>query len=91
MREPVTRASADLPPQLREVLDSIPIGHLTTPDATAQGLQMFALCAKKESKIDSPLKREVRQQLFVKRFDTESKKFLDEIRKQAMIEYKEAK
>ena len=91
VREPVARSSADLPPQLREVLASIPIGHLTTPEATAQGLQMFALCAKKESKIDSPLKREVRQQLFQKKFDIESKRFLDEIRKQAMIEYKEAK
>ena len=49
---------------------------------------MFALCDKKESKTDSPLKREVRQELFTKRFEAESKKFLDEIRKQAMIEYK---
>jgi len=88
VREPISRNSADLAPQLREVLDSTPIGHLTTPEATAQGLQMFALCAKRESKTDSPVKREVRQQLFAKRFDAESKKFLDEIRKSAMIEYK---
>ncbi len=64
VREPVTRSSSDLAPQLREVLDSIPIGHLTTPEPTAQGLQMFALCDKRESKTDSPLKREVRQELF---------------------------
>ena len=88
VREPISRSSADLPPQLREVLGSIQVGHLTTPEATAQGLQMFALCNKKESKTDSPLKREVRQELFAKSFDVEAKKFLDEIRKQAMIEYK---
>jgi peptidyl-prolyl cis-trans isomerase SurA len=46
------------------------------------------LCNKKESKTDSPLKTQVRQELFAKRFEAESKKFLDEIRKQAMIEYK---
>ncbi len=91
VREPVARSSADLPQQLRDVLAAIPIGHLTTPEATTQGLQMFAMCAKKESKVNSPLKREVRQQLFQKKFDAESKRFLDEIRKQAMIEYKEAK
>ncbi len=91
VREPITRSSSDLAPQLREVLDSIPIGHLTTPDLTPQGLQMFALCDRRESKTDSPLKREVRQQLFAKRFETEANKFLDEIRKSAMIEYKEAK
>ena len=37
VREPVTRSSADLAPQLRDVLDSIPIGHLTTPEATHAG------------------------------------------------------
>jgi peptidyl-prolyl cis-trans isomerase SurA len=88
VREPISRSSADLAPQLRELLGSIEVGHLTTPEVTAQGLQMFALCDKKESKTDSPLKREVHQELFAKRFDIESKKFLDEIRKSAMIEYK---
>ncbi|HZL62375.1 MAG TPA: SurA N-terminal domain-containing protein [Pseudolabrys sp.] len=88
VREPISRSSADLTPQLREVLGSIQVGHLTTPEPTAQGLQMFALCDKKESKTDSPLKREVRQELYSKRFEIESKRFLNEIRKSAMIEYK---
>jgi peptidyl-prolyl cis-trans isomerase SurA len=91
VREPITRSSADLAPQLRDVLASIPVGHLTAPEVTGQGLQMFALCGKKESKTDSPLKRELRQELFAKRYDTEAKKYLDEIRKQAMIEYKDSK
>ncbi|MGH6727409.1 MAG: peptidylprolyl isomerase [Pseudolabrys sp.] len=88
VREPILKNSADLAPALREMLDKIPIGHLTTPDVTPQGLQMFALCDKKVSKTDSPIKREIRQQIYSQRFDAESKKFLDEIRKQAMIEYK---
>jgi peptidyl-prolyl cis-trans isomerase SurA len=91
VREPITRSSADLAPQLRDVLASIPVGHLTAPEATGQGLQMFALCNKKESKVDSPLKREMRQELFAKRYDAEAKRYLDEIRKQAMIEYKDSK
>ena len=91
VREPITRSSAELAPQLRELLGNMPIGQLTTPDVTPQGLQMFALCDKKESKTDSPIKREVRQQLFAQRFESEAKKFLDEIRKSAMIEYKENK
>ncbi len=91
VREPISRSSAELAPQLRELLDNMQIGRLTTPDVTPQGLQMFALCDKKESKTDSPIKREVRQQLFAQRFESEAKKFLDEIRKSAMIEYKENK
>jgi peptidyl-prolyl cis-trans isomerase SurA len=88
IREPITRSSADLTPQLREILGNIEVGHLTAPEVTAQGLQMFAVCNKKETTAESPLKREVREQLFTKRFDSESKKFLEEIRKSAMIEYK---
>ncbi len=88
VREPVNRNSSDLAPQLRELLGNMEIGRLTAPERTEQGLQMFALCAKKESAEDTPAKRELREQLFTKRFESEAKKYLDEIRKQAMIEYK---
>lgn len=88
VREPVTRSSADLAPQLRDMLGEMQIGRLTAPEVTPQGLQMFAVCAKKESTSDSPAKRQAREQIFTKRFEAESKKFLEEIRKQAMIEYK---
>ena len=88
VRDPINRSSADLAPQLRDMLNSTQVGHLTAPEVTAQGLQMFALCNKKESSAESSVKREVREQLFNKRFEAESKKFLDEIRKAAMIERK---
>jgi peptidyl-prolyl cis-trans isomerase SurA len=91
VREPITRSSADLSAQLREILEKIEVGHLTAPEVTAQGLQMFAVCSKKETTAESPLKREVREQLYTKRFESESKKFLEEIRKSAMIEYKKQK
>jgi peptidyl-prolyl cis-trans isomerase SurA len=91
VRDPVIKNSSDLAPVLRDLLGTIEIGHLTAPEVTPQGLQMFALCDKKETKTDSPMKVQLRQELFAKRFDNEAKKFLDEIRKQAMIEYKEKK
>lgn len=88
VREPISRSSADLAPQLRDLLGGMEVGRLTAPEVTEQGLQMFALCAKKESSDDSPAKRELREQIYSKRFESEGKKFLEEIRKQAMIEYK---
>ena len=88
VREPITRSSGDLPEQTREVLAKLEIGHLTNPDVTAQGLQMFALCDKKEVNGESPLKHQMRDEIFAKRFETESKKFLEVIRKSAWIEYK---
>jgi peptidyl-prolyl cis-trans isomerase SurA len=61
---------------------------LSTPDVTAQGLQMFALCGKKQSTAESPVKRELRDKIYTSRYEAEAKKFLEEIRKTAMIEYK---
>jgi peptidyl-prolyl cis-trans isomerase SurA len=88
VREPITRASADLPKPLQDLLGKMEIGHLTTPDVTAQGFQMFALCNKKQTKAESPLKRQIRDQIYKERFEADSKQFLEEIRKSAMIEYK---
>jgi peptidyl-prolyl cis-trans isomerase SurA len=88
VREPITRSSADLAAPLRELLGNMEIGRLTTPDVTAQGLQMFALCGKKETKTDSPIKHELRDKIFSDRFEAESKRYMDEVRKSAMIEYK---
>ena len=88
VREPIQRASADLPKATRDVLASLQIGHLTTPDVTTLGLQMFALCEKKQTNQESPLKTKIREEIYAKRFAAVSKQFLDEIRKQAMIEYK---
>ncbi len=88
VREPISRSSADLTPQLRELLGSMEVGKVTVPELTAQGLQMFALCDKKASNADTPEKKQVRDEIFSKRFESESAKYLEEIRRGAMIEYK---
>ncbi len=89
VREPVTRSSADLDQRLRDLLGSMPVGQLTPPELMAQGLQMFAVCEKKASKTESPVQREVREEIFKKRFEQEAKRYLEELRKTAMIEYKD--
>lgn len=89
VREPVTRSTADLAPQLRDLLAGMALGRLTPPEMTAQGFQMFAVCAKKESRTESPVQHEVRDEIFKNRYERESKRFLEEIRKAAMIEYKD--
>jgi peptidyl-prolyl cis-trans isomerase SurA len=90
VREPVTRSSGDLAPQLRDLLGKVEIGRLTSPDTTAQGLQMFAVCNKQPTKTASPIETELRNQIFTRRFDAQAKRYLEELRKSAMIEYKDA-
>ena len=77
-----------MPHNLRELLDKTPIGHLTPPEVTAQGIEMVALCARKPTKVDTPKKREVREKMFAERFDAKSKSYLADVRKSAMIEYR---
>jgi peptidyl-prolyl cis-trans isomerase SurA len=46
------------------------------------------LCERKDNNADSPAKRAVREEIFAKRYDAESKKYLEEVRRQSMIEYR---
>jgi peptidyl-prolyl cis-trans isomerase SurA len=88
VREPITKSSADLTPQLREILDAVAIGKLTTPETTQQGIEMFALCGKKQTKADAAGMKELREELFSEQFQAHAKRFLKELRSTAMIEYK---
>ena len=88
VRDPVRRSSADLPNNLRDLLNNTPVGKLTKPEVTAQGVEVFALCDKRENTIDTPQKRSARQQLFAARFEAQSKRYLSELRRGAMIEFK---
>ena len=86
IREAVTKTSADIPGPLRELLNKTPIGHLTPPEVTKQGVEMVALCERKPTKVDTPKKREIREKMFVQKYEAKSKAYLADIRKAAMIE-----
>jgi peptidyl-prolyl cis-trans isomerase SurA len=89
VREQVIRSSADIPAELRKVLEGIEVGRLTPPEVTKFGIEMFAICAKKESTADnSPGKRQAKENLMAKRYEQRSKQYLQELRRGAMLEYK---
>jgi peptidyl-prolyl cis-trans isomerase SurA len=88
VRDPVIKSSADFAAAQRDVLNNTPVGRLTPPDVTLQGIELFAVCEKKESKGgDTATKREVREKIVQDRFATQAKSYLLELRKNAMIEY----
>jgi peptidyl-prolyl cis-trans isomerase SurA len=86
IRETVTKTSADIPGPLRELLDKTPIGRLTPPEITKQGVEMVALCDRKPTKIDTPKKREIREKMFAQKYEAKQKAYLGDLRKAAMIE-----
>jgi peptidyl-prolyl cis-trans isomerase SurA len=89
VREAITRQSADVAQQQREVLNNTPVGRLTPPDITPQGVEVFAVCSKAPAAgAESPARRQLRDEMFNERYQALSKKFLKELRSQALIEYK---
>lgn len=88
VREPIRRNSADLSPQLRENLNKIEIGRLTPPEVTSTGIEMFAVCERKETASETPGKRQVRDEMFSERFQAQGNNYLKELRAGAMIEYR---
>jgi peptidyl-prolyl cis-trans isomerase SurA len=88
IRDTVTKTSADIPAVLREVLDKTTIGHLTAPEVTKQGVEMVALCGRKPTTVDTPMKKEIREKMYAEKYEAKSKSYLQEVRKAAMIEYR---
>ncbi len=88
VRDQIVTSTANLAPEMRKILDGVEVGHLTSPDVTPQGVQMFALCVKKANKLDNAASKEVRDQMFAAQFQAKSKRYLEELRRQAMIEVK---
>ena len=68
IRDTVVKTSADLPQALRELLDKTPVGHLTAPEVTRQGIEMVALCERKPTSGDTPEQRKIREKLYTQKY-----------------------
>jgi peptidyl-prolyl cis-trans isomerase SurA len=90
VRETIRRNSADLSQQLRAVLDKVEVGKLTPPEVTSGGVEVFALCEKKETTADSPARRALREEYYSEKFKENADRYLKELKKGAMIEYRQA-
>ena len=87
VRETISRQSVDLGQQQRDVLNNTPVGRLTPPEVTSQGVETFAVCRKNPAVGgDTPREREIRDTMYQERYQALSKKYLKELRRQALIE-----
>jgi len=87
VRPQILKGSADLPPVQRDILGKTELGHLTPPEVIQDGIQVYAVCGKRQSD-NAPAKKEARDQMYNEAFSTLSKNYLKELRSQAMIEYR---
>jgi peptidyl-prolyl cis-trans isomerase SurA len=88
VKEPVIRISTDLPQRLQELLQKIPDGQMTPPEPTSAGIEVVAVCGRKETVADLSSRREIRNELLSQRVGVNEKEILEKLRRQAIIEYR---
>jgi peptidyl-prolyl cis-trans isomerase SurA len=88
IKEPIERLSTDLGVQYKQLLDRTPDGKMTPPEAIATGIEVVAICSRKEIIADVSSRREFKEELLSKRLAEHEKYLLDYFRKQSIIEYR---
>jgi peptidyl-prolyl cis-trans isomerase SurA len=88
VKDPVVRLSSDLPTRLRELLERTQVGTLTPPEPVQGGIEVVAVCDRKQTIADISSRREVRDELMGQRMQVAEKELLDKFRKSSIIEYR---
>jgi peptidyl-prolyl cis-trans isomerase SurA len=88
VKDPVIRISTDLPQRLQELIEKTPDGRMTPPEPVAAGIEVVAVCSRKETVADVSARREIRDQLLTNRIEAQEKQILEQLRRQSIIEYK---
>jgi peptidyl-prolyl cis-trans isomerase SurA len=84
VREPLTRTSSQIGDQLSNLLDKMPVGHLTPASRDSSGIAALALCSRSASKSDAA--REAAQnRILSRKVQQEADKLYEEIRSHAAI------
>jgi peptidyl-prolyl cis-trans isomerase SurA len=88
VKDPVVRLSTDLPTKLRELLERTQIGSLTPPEPVQGGIEVVAVCDRKQTIADVSARREVRDELMGSRLQVAEKELLEKLRRGSIIEYR---
>jgi peptidyl-prolyl cis-trans isomerase SurA len=88
IKTPITRNSADLSPPLRKMLESTPVNRLTPASRTPEGIELVAVCGRKQRDSVDGDRSAVLGELVEKRITDNSRAYLDELRKKVEIKYR---
>lgn len=81
VRPPLYRSTDGMSEQLVKILDRTPVGKLTPPSRTEQGIEMVAVCERKVREPSANLRSEVTAVVMEKRVTETARKYLQELRK----------
>ena len=82
----VRRLSSDLATNLQKFLETLPDGKMTPPEVTVNGIEVVAICERKEVPADISSNRELRNELLGQRLQAYEKRALDKMRATSSIQ-----
>ncbi len=85
VKERIGRSSVDLSKQTLDLLAKTPVGRLTAPFRSEQGIEMIAVCEKNERQDNMVLRNQIEQELMQKRAEGTSSGYMNELRAKAEI------
>jgi peptidyl-prolyl cis-trans isomerase SurA len=85
VKERIGRSSGDLSKPLNDTLSKTPLGRLTAPYRSEQGIEMLAVCEKNQREDRGALRTRVEQELQEKTATTGSDTYLKELRSKVVI------
>jgi peptidyl-prolyl cis-trans isomerase SurA len=80
-----------IPKPLKAALDQAGTGGLIGPARNKTGIQLVAFCGKKSVAPEKPTRQQIEMMLTNKKYDVYEERYMREIRRNAFIEYKDAK
>ena len=86
VREKLTRTSTQLGDGIREVLDKTPIGHLTAPSRSPNGIELIAVCERSAAKNDDELRKTIAERILAEHMEQEVQAKYKDMRAHAVIE-----
>ncbi len=85
VKERIGRSSVDLSKPTQDLLAKTPVGRLTAPFRSEQGIEMIAVCEKNERQDNMVLRNQIEQEMMQKRAEGTSSGYLNELRAKAEI------
>ena len=86
----VGRTTLDkVPSPMNLILSDMKVGQITPPRATQEGLEMYAVCGRKQVTIDDKERSKVISKLRQNAFQLRSQRYLKDLRDEAHIEYRD--
>jgi len=89
IKKPMEVDASKIPPQLKQVLDKAGPGRLVGPSLQGDGVQLIALCGRKNFAPPPPSRQAIESMLENKKFEGFEQRYMRDFRRTAFIDYKD--